>query len=322
MESSRAGKTLLKILSQQHKTAKHARCFASKSTTLPSVEVEASQAAQEAMMLAEKNVSTSTGKPSWDWQRMLRARQRRAAVLEYFSKLGSTQNRNNTYQPHHGLNRPESSESLTLSALVAAGAHIGHFHSLMFPSFLPYAYGTRAGVTIIDLEQTLPMLRRAANVVRAIAQNDGMILFVGTTPSLRPIVAKAAGRLGANGFHVGERWLPGTLTNRMGLFGTEVARSQKLKPDCVIFLNPLSNLHAIRECAIEHIPTIGITDSNADPRIVMYSIPANDESVRTAEIVAGVLSLAGQQGIKWRDRPVDSLEDPVGLDVEEGGPWI
>lgn len=165
----------------------------------------------------------------------------------------------------------------------------------MFPTFLPYAYGTRAGVTIIDLEQTLPMLRRAANVVRAIAQNGGMILFVGTSPALRPIVSKAAERLGEYGFFIGERWLPGTLTNRMGIFGTEMAKSKKLKPDCVIFLNPLNNLHAIRECAIEHIPTVGIVDSNVDPRIVMYGIPGNDESVRTAELIAGVLSLAGQQ---------------------------
>lgn len=222
-------------------------------------------------------------------------KERNTYTVEYFTGLGSNQQRKNTYQPHHGLNKPESSQSLTLSALVASGAHIGHFKSLMFPTFLPYAYGTRAGVTIIDLEQTLPLLRRAANVVRAIAQNNGMIVFVGTSPALRPIVAKAAERLGPNGFHVGERWLPGTLTNRMGLFGTEIAKTRKLKPDCVIFLNPLNNLHAIRECAIEHIPTIGITDSNADPRIVMYSIPANDESVRAAELVAGVLSLAGKQ---------------------------
>ncbi|KAG8835586.1 37S ribosomal protein, mitochondrial [Serendipita sp. 411] len=238
---------------------------------------------------------------------MVRARERRAAVLEYFSKLGSTQNRGNTFQAHHGLHRPASTENLTLSALVASGAHIGHSKSLMFPTFLPYAYGTRAGITIIDMEQTLPMLRRAANVVRAIARNNGMILFVGTSPSLRPIVAKAAERLGANGFHVGERWIPGTLTNRMGLFGVDVAREKNLRPDCVIFLNPLNNLHAIRECAIEKIPTIGITDSNADPRIVMYAIPGNDESVRTAELIAGVLSLAGEQGIKWQNRIESSL---------------
>ncbi|KIM28819.1 hypothetical protein M408DRAFT_8598 [Serendipita vermifera MAFF 305830] len=220
--------------------------------------------------------------------------------------------RKNTFQAHHGLNKPPSAENLTLSALVASGAHIGHFKSLMFPTFIPYAYGTRAGVTIIDLEQSLPLLRRAANVVRAIAQNNGMILFVGTSPSLRPIVAKAAERLGAeNGFHIGERWLPGTLTNRIGLFGSEAAKTKKLKPDCVVFLNPLNNLHAIRECAIEHIPTIGITDSNVDPRIVMYSIPANDESIRTAELVAGVLSLAGQQGLKWRNTQRAPLEDPT-----------
>ncbi|KAG8834312.1 37S ribosomal protein, mitochondrial [Serendipita sp. 399] len=267
--------------------------------------------------LTEKNVASKAEKAPWDWQRMVRARERRAAVLEYFGKLGSTQNRENAFQAHHGLHRPPSTESLTLSALVASGAHIGHSKSLMFPTFLPYAYGTRAGITIIDMEQTLPMLRRAANVVRAIAQNNGMILFVGTSPSLRPIVAKAADRLGPNGFHVGERWIPGTLTNRMGLFGTTVAREKNLRPDCIIFLNPLNNLHAIRECAIEKIPTIGVTDSNADPRIVMYAIPANDESVRTAELIAGVLSLAGQQGIKWRQSAANRPENLVEVDEDE-----
>lgn len=182
-----------------------------------------------------------------------------------------------------------------MSALVASGAHIGHSKSLASPSFLPYVYGHRAGVTIIDLDQTLPLLRRAANVIRAIARNNGMILFVGTSTALRPVVEKAAERLGSNGFHIGERWIPGTLTNRYALFGVDVIKTKKVRPDCVVFLNPLNNLHAIRECAIEHIPTIGIVDSNADPRIVMYSIPANDESIRTAELVAGVLSLAARQ---------------------------
>ena len=73
--------------------------------------------------------------------------------------------------------------------------------------------------------------------------------------------------------------------------------SERVVPDLVIFLNPIPNLHAIRECAIEHVPTIGIVDSNVDPRIVMYPIPANDESTRTAELVAGVLSIAGREGV-------------------------
>jgi small subunit ribosomal protein S2 len=166
----------------------------------------------------------------------------------------------------------------------------------MNPNFMPYAYGIRSGITIIDLDHTLPLLRRAANLVRAVAARDGTIVFVGTRPDLRKVVSKAAERIGPQGYHVGERWLPGTLTNKLLMFGAATLNTTKFIPDLVIILNPLANMNAIRECAIEHIPTIGIIDSNVDPRIVMYPIPANDESTRTAELVAGVLSIAGREG--------------------------
>jgi small subunit ribosomal protein S2 len=224
--------------------------------------------------------------------------------VDQFNALGSTQTRDNSFQPHHPLHRPTSPHSLTLSALIASGAQLGHTRALTRPSFLPYAYGYRSGITIIDLDQTLPLLRRAANVTRAIAQNNGSILFVGTDENLRPAVRKAAERMGKNAYHIGTRWLPGTLTNASELFGVGTTRTQNAKPDLVIFLNPLQNLHAIRECAIMQIPTIGIIDSNADPRIVMYPIPANDESVRTAELIAGVLSIAGKEGIRLLDNEV------------------
>lgn len=162
---------------------------------------------------------------------------------------------------------------------------------------MPYAYGTRAGVTIIDLDQTLPLLRRAANLVRAVSKRRGQIVFIGTRPDLQPVVQKAAARLGKQGYSVGDRWLPGTLTNRKHFFG---AAGQNLKtiPDLAIILNPTKNMNAIREFAVEHVPTIGIIDSNVDPRIVMYPIPANDENTRTAELIAGVLSIAGREGVE------------------------
>lgn len=185
-----------------------------------------------------------------------------------------------------------------MSALVAAGAHLGSSPASTRPTFLPYAYGQRAGITIIDLDTTLPLLRRAANVVREVARNKGLILFVGTNENLAPCVRKAAQRLGSQGFHVGTTWKPGTLTNAWELFGSETMMKLNTVPDLVIFLNPLPNLHAIRECAISRVPTIGIIDSDVDPRIVMYPIPANDDSVRTAELIAGMLSMAGQEGIK------------------------
>lgn len=166
----------------------------------------------------------------------------------------------------------------------------------MNPNFIPYAYGTRAGITIIDLENTIALLRRAASLVRAVTANGGRVVFVGTRPDIRPAVRKAAERIGKQAYHVGEKWLPGTLTNMIQTFGVETVEETIITPDLVVFLNPLTNMHAIRECAIQHVPTIGIVDSNADPRIVMYPIPANDESTRVAEIVAGVLSVAGREG--------------------------
>ncbi|KAF8844911.1 ribosomal protein S2 [Paxillus ammoniavirescens] len=234
-----------------------------------------------------------------DWRLMQENRARFKLLYDLFNEYGSTQTRNNTFQPHHAYTRAMGPSQATLSALIASGAHFGHTKSLMNPNFLPYAYGVRAGLTIIDLDQTLPLLRRAANVVRAIAQRGGTVIFVGTRPDLRDIIRKAAGRLDEQGYHIGERWLPGTLTNRNQLFQIE-GQDVRITPDLVIFLNPIANMNAIRECAIQHVPTIGIVDSNVDPRVVMYPIPANDESPRTAQLISGVLSIAGREGVLAR----------------------
>ncbi len=221
-------------------------------------------------------------------------------IGDHLANFGSTQTRENTWQPFHSLHKPPSPRNLTLSSLLAAGAHFGHSKSLMNPNFIPYAYGTRAGITIIDLDQTVPLLRRATNLVRAVAFNAGTIVFVGSRPDLRPAVQKASERLGDQGYYVAEKWLPGTLTNKLQMFGPEVVKGTKVVPDLMVFLNPIANMNAIRECAIEHVPTIGIIDSNVDPRIVMYPIPANDESTRTAELIAGILSIAGREGVALR----------------------
>lgn len=202
---------------------------------------------------------------------------------------------------------------MALSALMAAGAHFGHSKSLMNPHFLPYAYGERADITIIDLDHTLPLLRRAAKVVRGVVAKGGTLIFVGSRPELRPIVRKAAQRVGSSAYHVGERWLPGTLTNRGQLFGIEASITQRIIPDLVIFLNPIHNMPAIRECAALNVPTIGIIDSNVDPRIVMYPIPANDESTRTAELIAGVLSIAGREGAALNEEGMAKRRERIAM---------
>ncbi|KAF8352328.1 ribosomal protein S2, flavodoxin-like domain-containing protein [Amanita rubescens] len=233
-------------------------------------------------------------KTQQDWNDFQSRRAELDVLVNIFSQHGSTQTPEGNFRARDSLHNPP--KNATLSALLAAGAHFGHVSTRMNPNFAPYAYGTRADITVIDLDQTLPLLRRAANLVRSVAYANGTIVFIGTRPDLRPVVQKAAERVGEQGYCVGDRWLPGTLTNKIQMYGADVVQGERVVPDLAILLNPLSNMNAIRECAIEHVPTIGIVDSNADPRIVMYPIPANDESTRTAELIAGVLSIAGREG--------------------------
>ncbi|KAF8968362.1 mitochondrial ribosomal protein subunit S2 [Flammula alnicola] len=240
-----------------------------------------------------------------DWQAFKEKRAEDSSLLKFFEQYGSTTNSQTAFKLRDALRQPQP--NATISALLASGAHFGHASTRMNPNFVPYAYGTRAGITIIDLDHTLPMLRRAANLVRSVARAGGIIVFIGTRPDLRPIVQKASERLEKQGFFVGDRWLPGTLSNRRQFFGEDVVDKQRMIPDLAIILNPLQNVIAINECAAEHVPTIGIIDSNVDPRLVMYPIPANDENTRTAELIGGVLSIAGREGVALRQQ--DQLEE-------------
>ncbi|KAF8212421.1 ribosomal protein S2, flavodoxin-like domain-containing protein [Mycena galopus ATCC 62051] len=235
--------------------------------------------------------------------------------VDIFSDYGSNRRQENTFKLRDAVRRPVP--NATVSSLLAAGAHLGHSSSRMNPNFMPYAYGVRADSTVIDLDHTVPLLRRAANLVRAIAYAGGQILFVGTRPDLRTIVKSAAGRIGKQGYYVSDRWIPGTLTNAPELFTPAVADETNTHPDLVIILNPLSNITCIRECALAHIPTIGIIDSDADPRIVMYAIPANDESPQTAEIVAGILSIAGREGLALRMEDEVMDEETAQTEIDE-----
>jgi small subunit ribosomal protein S2 len=184
---------------------------------------------------------------------------------------------------------------------MASGAALGHAQQLLNPAYTPFVYGNRSGISIIDLEQTLPALRRAAALVRDVAKEDGSILFLGTRPAHKKALVKAKERLGDNGY-ISTDWIPGTITNSETLFGLDPILSGTYLPNLLVVLNPSENLGAIRECTARNVPTIGIVDSDMDPRIVTYAIPANMESVRTAELITGTLSIAGQEGRRMRLR--------------------
>lgn len=216
------------------------------------------------------------------------------------------------YQPHHLLIYPPHPSEITLPLLLASQTHLGHATSLWNPANSKYIFGIRQGVHIIALDITAAHLRRACRVVSGIAERGGLVLFVGTRTGQDRCVVQAARRSG--GCHLFDKWQPGTITNGHQILGKckmkvvdefdrELPNLEDnlkdrpcLKPDLVVCLNPLENWVMLHECALNGIPTMGIIDTDANPTWVTYPIPANDDSMRSVQLIAGVLGRAGQEG--------------------------
>ncbi|MCJ1373006.1 37S ribosomal protein, mitochondrial [Loxospora ochrophaea] len=220
------------------------------------------------------------------------------------------------YQPHTLLSNPPSPSSITLELLLASQSHLGHSTSLWNPMNSRYIFGIRNGIHIISLDVTASHLRRACRVVSGVAERGGLILFVGTRKGHERCVVNAAKLAG--GCHLFEWWIPGTITNGQQLLSRcrmkvvdefdrkldgyeDKLRDQPvLKPDLVVCLNPLENWVLLHECGVNNIPTIGIIDTDANPTWVTYPIPANDDSLRCVQTIAGVLGRAGEEGQQLR----------------------
>lgn len=206
-------------------------------------------------------------------------------------------------KPKSALSNNPSSNSLTIAQLLAAGLHLGHSTSLWNVASMPFVFGTREGISIINLEHTLTHLRRACTVTKAVARQGGIILFIGTREGMDHVTIDAA--KSCNAYYVASKWCPGTITNAQEIVGPHTPRladarpgdlAKPFRPDLVIVLNPIENMIAIKEANRFNIPTIAITDTDVDPRIVSYPIPANDDSVRGVELVAKVLAEAAKDG--------------------------
>lgn len=209
--------------------------------------------------------------------------------------------------------------------LLGSGAHFGHVTRKWNPNFSPYIISEKNGVHIIDLESTIKAVNEAATYVKKIVSKDGEILFVGTKKQAQDIVQQEADRCSM--FYIVERWLGGTLTNfstikksikRLKLLEkegsnlyenmtkkeTQMLNREKLKladqhrgikdmrrlPDLVVIVDAQYEDTAIKEAKRLDIPTIAIVDSNTDPNKVTFPIPANDDSMRTINIIISALA--------------------------------
>ncbi|ESZ91582.1 hypothetical protein SBOR_8017 [Sclerotinia borealis F-4128] len=241
------------------------------------------------------------------------------------------------YEPFQLIVNPPSPKDVTLELLMASQSHLGHATQLWNPANQRYIYGIRQGVHIISLEETAAHLRRCAKVVEGVAYHGGLILFVGTRAGQDSAIVKAASL--AQGCHLFNRWVAGSITNgdqilskcalkavdpldkEVAGYDEKLMSWRPLKPDLVVCLNPLENYILLHECGLYNIPTIGVIDTDADPTWVTYPIPANDDSLRCIQLIAGVLGRAGEEGQRKRLEaakngittwePTEGLGEPV-----------
>lgn len=237
------------------------------------------------------------------------------------ARLGA--NIENVYFPHKDISKPLPVEKLSIAKLMSAGVHLGQSTKLWRPSTQPYIYGEYRGIHIIDLHKTLIGLKRACKIVEGTANNGGIILFLGTRKGQKPFLQKAAQMV--NGYYVASRWIPGTLTNPTEISGVwerhevdftgnptgrELTPDESLtivKPDLLIVLNPTENKNALMEAMKVRVPTIGLIDTDSEPSLVSYPIPANDDSLRSVSLITTVLAKAGERGLKIRLKKLETF---------------
>ena len=164
---------------------------------------------------------------------------------------------------------------VTVKDLFDARAHIGHKSGCRNDLMSPYLFGQRLGVDLFDLDQTLSLLHSALNFTAHIAYRGGIILFISRNRQNIPIVEKTAVDCGE--YSHCRRWIDGTFSNAVMQFGPTVRL-----PNLCIFLNTLDTVFqehsGVKESAKLLIPSVGIVDSNCDPRLISYPVPANDDT--------------------------------------------
>ena len=241
--------------------------------------------------------------------------------------------------------------TVTMRQLLEAGVHFGHRTRYWNPKMAPYIFGHRNKIHIVNLEQTLPMLRDAHSYVSRLAANNGRILFVGTKRAAREAIEKEAQRCGMP--YVNHRWLGGMLTNfktvkasikrlteleqmvedgsinrlskKEGLqLQRELEKLQKslggIKtmvslPDALFVVDVGHEDIAVKEASKLGIPVVGVVDTNNSPDGIACVIPGNDDAIRAIRLYASVVADAVVDG-KGSASPVARKDDFVEVTEE------
>jgi small subunit ribosomal protein S2 len=244
---------------------------------------------------------------------------------------------------------------VTTDQLLEAGVHFGHLKSKWNPAMAPYIFMERNGIHVIDLNKTAVKLEEASAALKQIAKSGKKILFVATKKQAKEIVAEAVKKV--NMPYVTERWPGGMLTNfstirkavkkmaaidKMASDGTYETISKKEKltisrerekleiqfgsisdmsrlPAALFIVDIVKEHIAVAEARRLNIPTFAIVDTNSNPNVVDYPIPANDDAAKSISLILDVVTGAVQEGLSERkfekDKNDDSKAEPVSSDA-------
>jgi len=242
----------------------------------------------------------------------------------------------------------------TTKEMLDAGVHFGHLKRKWNPAMAPYIFMEKNSIHIIDLNKTVAKLGEAAAAVKQIAKSGKKILFIATKKQGKEIVAREAKRV--NMPFVTERWPGGMLTNfatirksvkkmatidRMTTDGTfdtiskkeklQISRQrEKLEKDlgsiadlsrlpAALFIVDISKEHiAVAEAKRLNIPTFAIVDTNSNPNLVDFAIPANDDATKSIELIVSTIVNSVIEGLEERKTSKDKDEaDEEGEEIEE-----
>ena len=225
---------------------------------------------------------------------------------------------------------------IPMKALLEAGVHFGHQTRRWDPRMRPFIFTERNGIHILDLQQTVVRLQEAYNFVRDLVANGGDILFVGTKKQAQEAIQSEATRCHMP--YVNQRWLGGMLTNFQTIQGRidhlvrlddrrakgeferlpkkevlrlndEIARLERLLggikemtrlPAALYVIDPTKEHIAIAEAQRLGVPIVSLVDTNCNPDVIDYPVPANDDAIRAVKLLTAKIADAVIEGLAER----------------------
>jgi small subunit ribosomal protein S2 len=223
----------------------------------------------------------------------------------------------------------------TLLEMLKAGVHFGHQKAKWHPKMRQYIYTVRHGVHILDLEKTTHELELALKFIQGVVAGGGTILFTGLKEQADKPMREAAKR--TNMPYIIGRWLGGVFTNfgviskllrrldtlesekNAGIWEEKYSKKEQLErqrdfekleesvggirnltklPQAVFLVGTREAKNAIREARKVGVPIVALVDTNTNPSLVDYPIPANDDALRSIEMIVGLAAEAVIEGQK------------------------